>query len=107
MLFLRRKKNRMTQKSYNIQALRGHEYSDQEFQADMAEADVIIPDEVLYTPKINEYVAQAMYEQNVVNLQSATNPSTGKEYTEAEAIAESRALRNQAMKHVDALMKMK
>jgi len=97
----------MTQKSYNIQALRGHEYSDQEFQADMADADVIIPDEVLYTPKINEYVAQALYEQNVVNLQSATNPTTGKDYTEAEAIAESRALRNQVMKNVNTLMSIK
>lgn len=97
----------MTQKSYNIQALRGHDYSDTEFQADMAEAGVNIPDELLYKPTLNDFVLQAMYEQNIEGLQTQKNPATGSNYTAKEATEEARQLRKQAASHVEELMQLK
>ena len=95
------------QKSYNMQALRGHDYSDTEFQQDMADAGVNIPDELLYKPALNEYVAQAMYEQNITGLQSQVNPNTNKNYTAAEATKEAQGLRKQALDNVNTLMSIK
>jgi len=97
----------MTQKSYNIQALRGHEYSDTEFQQDMADADVIIPDNVLYTPRINDYVAQAIYDQNIQGLPTVINPQTNKNYTAEEARAEAGALRDQVHDNIKLLNSIK
>jgi len=95
------------QKSFNMQALRGHEYTDTEFQQDMADAGVNIPDELLYKPAINEYVAQAMYEQNITGLQDEVNPRTNKNYTASEATQEAQALRKEALSHVNELMSIK
>jgi hypothetical protein len=97
----------MIQKSYNIQALRGHDYTDTEFQQDMADAGVNIPDELLYKPAINDYVAQAMYEQNITGLQGEVNPETNKNYTASEATREAQALRKETLDHVDTLMSIK
>jgi pantoate kinase len=95
------------QKSFNMQALRGHDYSDTEFQQDMADAGVNIPDELLYKPSINNYVAQAMYEQNITGLQNETNPETNQKYTASEAAKEAQALRKETLDHVDTLMSIK
>jgi len=97
----------MDQKSFNIQALRGHDYSDTEFQADMAEVGVNIPDDMLYKPKLNDFVLQRMYEQNLEGLQTQKNPNTGNKYTAQEAESEARELRKQASSHIDELMQMK
>jgi len=97
----------MTQKSYNIQALRGHDYTDTEFQQDMADAGVNIPDELLYKPSINEYVVQAMYEQNIDGLQNEVNPETNKNYTASEATREAQALRKETLSHINELMSIK
>jgi hypothetical protein len=97
----------MEQKSYNMQALRGHEYSDQQFQQDMADAGVNIPDSMLYKPELNDFVLQAMYEQNIDGLQTQVNPATGVNYTAKEATEEARSLRNEAASHVSELLKMK
>jgi len=97
----------MTQKSYNIQALRGHDYSDTEFQQDMEDAGVSIPDELLYKPAINDYMAQAMYEQNIDGLQNQINPNTNQNYTASEAAQEAQALRKETLDHVSELMSIK
>lgn len=97
----------MTQKSYNIQALRGHDYTDTEFQQDMADAGVNIPDELLYKPSINDFMAQAMYEQNITGLQDVVNPNTNQNYTASEATKEAQALRKQTLDHVSELMSIK
>jgi hypothetical protein len=97
----------MEQKSYNIQALRGHDYSDQQFQQDMADAGLNIPDNMLYKPELNDFVLQAMYEQNIDGLQTQVNPRTGVNYTAKEATEEARQLRKQASSHVDTLMQLK
>jgi len=44
------------QKSYNKSALRGYDYDDKEWQADMAEIEVFIPDSLLYTKEGPEFV---------------------------------------------------
>jgi hypothetical protein len=43
-------------KSYNKSALRGYAYDDKEFQIDMEELGVSIPNNLLYTPKGPEFV---------------------------------------------------
>ena len=53
-------------KSYNKNALRGEDYSDKEWQADMAKyAGVDIPDELLYTFNGPVYVMNEMHKQNI------------------------------------------
>jgi len=96
----------MTQKSYNIQALRGHNYSDTEFQADMAQSGINIPDQLLYRPELNEFVAKAMYDQNVTSYMETPNPFTQKNYTEKEAHQQAKEHYNQVMDNVSALMKI-
>ena len=95
------------QKSYNIQALRGHDYTDTEFQQDMADAGVNIPDELLYKPAINDFMAQAMYEQNITGLQDVVNPETNQNYTSSEATREAQSLRKETLDHVSELMSIK
>lgn len=97
----------MEQKSYNMQALRGHDYSDTEFQQDMAQSGINIPDQLLYKPELNEFVAQAMYDSNVTNYLETNNPFTQKPYTKEEAQAEAKKHYNQVMSNVSTLMKIK
>ena len=53
-------------KSYNKNALRGEDYDDHEWQADMAKyAGVDIPDELLYTFYGPVYVMNEMHKQNI------------------------------------------
>ena len=72
-------------KSYNVQALRGHDYDDREFQSDMREVGINIPDNLLYKPDIGPYVINEIHKQNIAGLPSVTNPDTGKPYTNEEA----------------------
>ncbi len=97
----------MEQKSYNIQALQGHEYSDRALQTDMASLGINIPDSALFKPEINEYVARAIYEQNVDDFLKDTNPITGKKYSAEEAEAESRKLYNDTISRIEKLLKVK
>lgn len=95
------------QKSYNIQALQGHEYSDRELQTDMAQIGITIPDSALFKPEINEYVARAIYESNKDDFLNTDNPITGKKYSAEEAETESRKLYTDTMNRVDRLLKVK
>lgn len=96
----------MSQKSYNVQALRGHDYTDSAFQLDMAEAGINIPDELLYTPRINNFVTEKIYEQNIQDYQNVENPFTGQKYTPAEAKSKANELRQGALDNIDTLMKL-
>ena len=52
-------------KSYNKGALRGEKYDDKDWQADLNEAGVFIPDDLLYTSQGPMYAMQKIREQNV------------------------------------------
>ena len=77
----------MTNKSYNPQALAGQlDYSDSEFQTDMRKNyDINIPDELLYSPKMNHFVLNKVSEINRKNMSEQINPDTGSVFTESEA----------------------
>jgi hypothetical protein len=84
-------------KSYNMQALRGHDYSDHQFKIDMMEtADMNIPDHLLYTPQLNQYVMDEQHRRNCQQLQEVVNPDTQKNYTPEEARREANQLRDGA-----------
>ena len=51
-------------KSYNKRALRGNDYNDAQWQQDMMEMGVYVPDDMLYTPEGPKYVMRRFYEQN-------------------------------------------
>jgi len=76
----------MENKSYNLRTLRGDtEYDDVQFQQDMKESGIDIPDDLLFKPEINQYVAAGVRDQNIKGLQSVVNPETGINFTEKEA----------------------
>jgi len=74
------------QKSYNLRTLRGDsEYDDNMFQQDMKESGIDIPDNLLYTPELNQYVASKVRDKNIISMQQTINPETGINFTEKEA----------------------
>jgi len=52
-------------KSYNKDALRGLPVDDKDWQADMAKVGIIIPDDMLYSPKGPKYAMEQIRERNV------------------------------------------
>lgn len=76
----------MESKNYNLRSLRGDDaYSDAQFQADMQDVGIYVPDHLLYTPELNEFVAGEIRKQNIEQMQTGINPSTGLKYTKEEA----------------------
>jgi predicted metalloendopeptidase len=94
-------------KSYNTMNLRGDtDYSDHQFKVDMMEnAGINIPDQLLYTPDMNQYVVDAMYQKNLTNLPNLIDPSTGLKHTERSAKEEAGRLRLNALKNIGNLTK--
>jgi hypothetical protein len=92
-------------KSYNVEALRGHNYDDHEFQLDMAKSGINIPDSLLYTPDIGPYVINAIYQQNISGLPTVVNDATNRNYTQEEAKQEADTLKSAAMQAYNALIK--
>jgi len=93
-------------KSFNVQALRGHDYSDDQFKIDMMEhAGINIPDQLLYTPRLNDYVLNEQHKKSSQDLQEIVNPATSAKYTPDEAYEEASQLRSQAKKNIDLLMR--
>lgn len=79
----------MEKKSHNLRALRGDTtYDDFQFQQDMKEDGINIPDNLLYTPEMNQYVASEYKAYNIKALQNEVNPITGQKFTEKEATDE-------------------
>ena len=83
----------MEKKSYNAQALTGDlSYTDKVFQGDMRKEGIDIPDNLLYTPDMNEFVAGKIKEQNIKGYLEAQSmdPKTGLPFTpeRAEELAE-------------------
>ena len=94
-------------KSYNVQALRGHDYDDHTFQADMRDAGIFIPDEVLYTPRLGPYVIEEVHKQAVNGLPSVINDSTGQNFTPEEAVETAMETKKQALEMYNILLKQK
>lgn len=92
-------------KSYNSEALRGHPMTDSEFQTEMADIGIHIPDAYLYTPRINPFVIEAIHKEQASGLQDVFNPKTQKNFTDVEAREEADVLRKAAYNNIDKLMK--
>lgn len=73
-------------KSYNSRALAGEaEYDDKQFQSDMKDMGISIPDKLLYTSEMNDFVLDQVRSKAEIGLQQQVNPLTGNKYTESEA----------------------
>ena len=69
----------------NFRALRGEDYNDEQFAADMSKRGINIPTDILQTKKMNSFVIDKMYDLNKAGLQDKINPDTGLRYTAKEA----------------------
>lgn len=86
-------------KSYNLAALRGESYNDEQWQADLAETEgIVVPTEYLYTPKGPEY---AMEQMRMVNYQDYLADGMD----QATAMKKADGLKEAAMKNFKSLMK--
>jgi len=95
-------------KNFNMSALRGEDtYTDEMFQSDMRESGVDIPDSLLHTPEMNDFVANAMREQNIRDLPSTVNPDTGELFTTEEATKAADAIYKNVVNKARALNEMK
>jgi hypothetical protein len=92
-------------KSYNVQALRGHEYDDHDFQIDMRDVGINIPDNVLYTKDLGPYVINEVYKQNASGLTDTLNDKTGMPYTKPEAEELAKNNRTSALDMYNQLLK--
>jgi hypothetical protein len=92
-------------KSYNVQALRGHDYDDHDFQIDMRDVGINIPDNVLYTKDLGPYVINEVYKQSSTGLVDVLNDKTGMPYTKPEAEEFASNNRSQALDMYNQLLK--
>ena len=92
-------------KSYNVQALRGHDYDDHDFQIDMRDVGINIPDSMLYTKDIGPYVINEVYKQNIIGLPEQINDKTGLKFTPAEAESAAKDYRANALNMYEQLLK--
>ena len=89
-------------KNYNAAALRGENVTD----AEHAEAlGIVVPSDILNTPKYNDYILDRIYEDNIEHFQTEVNPLTSQRYTEDEAIAKASEFRDKARANIASLMK--
>ena len=92
-------------KSYNTRSLRGEDYDDLEFQRDMSNTGVVIPDSLLFKPEMNDYVIDQVRKQNIVAMVNDINPETGEKYTSEVAAKKASELADVARRNVTRLMK--
>lgn len=92
-------------KSYNVQALRGHDYDDHDFQIDMRDSGINIPDHLLYTKNLGPYVINEVYKQSVLGLPETINDQTGLKYTPEEATKAATQNKNSALDMYNTLIK--
>lgn len=97
----------MELKSYNTQALRGHNYDDHTFQVDMRDAGIFIPDELLYKPELGPYVINEVNKQAAMGLTSVMNETTGQNYTPDEAKEYANETKAQALEMYNTLLNTK
>jgi len=91
-------------KSYNVQALRGNQYDDKEFQSDMKESGINIPDNLLYRKEIGPFVINEIHKQNIAGLPKTKNPATGMNYTQEEAVEFADKNRSDALKLYNSML---
>jgi len=89
-----------------MQALRGDTaYTDDQFQQDMQEAGIYIPDAYKYTPRVATHVMDEIHKSSCQGLQSVINPGTSQPYTPEEARQEADMLRMESRKKFNDLLK--
>ena len=94
------------QKSYNTQYLTGdRSYTDERFQADMRKRGIEIPNDLLYKPELNEYVAGKMKEENIKGYlgSDSVDNMTGLPYTPERAEAKAEKIYQETIKAISAL----
>lgn len=87
-----------------MSALRGMPITDGEFQDEMREIGINIPDQYLYTPALNSFMMDTIHDDTVAKLPNEKNPLTQQPYTPQEAKEEAGALRSKAKENLAALM---
>jgi hypothetical protein len=90
-------------KNYNIDALRGLKYTDQDLQKDL-EGIVDIPDNLLNTPDLTPFVINQIHRQASTGLPDIVNPKTGLNYTPEEALEVADTNRADALKMYKTLL---
>ena len=88
-------------KNYNVAALRGEDMSDAQHADAMG---IVVPEEILNTPKYNDYVLDHIRDQNITHYQTELNPKTDIRYTQEEATVLANKQREAAKKNIDKLM---
>ena len=86
-------------KSYNKKALRGNDYNDAQWQKDMMDVGIYVPDDMLYTPEGPKYVMRRFYEQNKKDMMAKGGLS------EKDAEAEAKSLYDAALQDYAKLMR--
>lgn len=95
----------MTQKTnYNIKALQGYDYDDADHARDIG---IDVPRELLYTPEYNEYLLNAIREENIKTFTTEPDPLTNRILSIEEATKRADELRRTASEHIKALLKAK
>ena len=93
-------------KSYNPMALRGLPFSDLDLQKSMADTGLNIPDHLLFTPGLNDFVLAAEAERAVqARLEPGViNQNTGAPFTYEEAVADQRRYTDKARRNIQELL---
>jgi len=93
-------------KSYNIDSLMGDiDYDDTQFQSDYRKLGIEIPDSLLYTPELNQFVASQERDRTKSYLPGKLNPQTRKPFTQEEADIIAEESYAKVMSDVDELIK--
>ena len=75
-----------TRRNYNPSALAGQDYDDADFAKYLSSSlGIQVPDNVLYTPKLNDFVQDKLRDVTRAKLRDVNNPATGKPFTQKEA----------------------
>ena len=90
-------------KSYNLSALRGLGVTDKEAQEIWRKEGINIPDELLYTPKINTFIMDAVEEQTIRELQEREHPSGTGLYTQEQAEREAAEIKDATERKLEEL----
>ena len=95
-------------KNYNVFALQGKELTDAEFISDLKEEQGIeVPMDLANTPRLNDFVINEVYRQNVNDIQKMKDPVSDEYYTPKQAQEIAAQYRTSAMNNVKKLMRIK
>ncbi len=82
-------------KSFNMAALRGQDIDDKQWQSDMADEGIYVPDNLLYTAEAPAYAIKAMREKNIDSaMQRGWTPADAQEMAAKHADAATESLKS-------------